>query len=151
MRATGHFADGIGTRNDDTNATPPQCFTKSRKTAYRPTVGGPGLRAETARGEAYDAPTDAVLFRLLDELGPGNQYLIVDRTDATDRQHYMQVYREDDGTFAIEYRDGAPERHFETLTEDVGQVRDALSGWAAGATGWRDTLPWRHWPGTGAT
>ncbi len=54
-------------------------------------VGGPGLRAETASGESYDAPSDALLFRLIDEVGPGNQHLIVDRIDAPDRQHYMQV------------------------------------------------------------
>lgn len=113
-------------------------------------MGGPGLRAETARGESYDGPSDALLFRLLDELGPGNQYLIVDRTDAPDHQHYMQVYREGDGTFAIEYREGAPDRHFETLTGDVREVRDTLSGWASGATGWRKTLRWRRWPGADA-
>lgn len=113
-------------------------------------MGGSGLRAETAGGESYDAPSDALLFRLLDRLGPGNQYLIVDRLDAPDRQHYMQVYREDDGTFAIEYRDGAPDRHFETVTGDLREVRDALAGWASGATGWRKTLNWRPWPGGAA-
>ena len=42
-------------------------------------VGRSGLRAETARGTAYDAPSSVLLLRLLGELGPGNQYLIVDR------------------------------------------------------------------------
>lgn len=109
-------------------------------------MGGPGLRAETACGQSYDAPSDALLFRLLDELGPGNQYLIVDRLDVPGGGHYMQVYREADGTFAVEYREGAAQRQFEAVTTDLVRVRDALSAWAAGAAGWREAFDWRHRP-----
>src|SRR4051812_35629854 len=107
---------------------------------------GSELRAETARGASYDAPSDALLLRLLDELGPGNQYLIVDRLDAVNQEHYMQVYREDDGTFAIEYRDGAADRHFATIAADIHEAYDALTGWAADAPGWRDAFDWHPWP-----
>lgn len=107
---------------------------------------GDQLRAETASGTSYDAPSDTLLFRLLDELGPGNQYLIVDRLDAPNDEHYMQVYREGDGTFAVEYRDGAADRHFETTVADLRQVRAALTGWASGAPGWREAFDWHRWP-----
>lgn len=104
------------------------------------------LRAETAGGRSYDAPTGALLFRLLGELGPGNQFLIVDRLDASNDQHYMQVYREIDGTFVVEYREGAADHHFETVAADLRDVHAALTGWAAGTPGWRKSFRWRQWP-----
>ncbi|MCO6007433.1 hypothetical protein NE236_20860 [Actinoallomurus purpureus] len=108
-------------------------------------MGGSELRAETARGAAYDAPSGTLLLRLLDELGPGNQYLIVDRL----AEHYMQVYREIDGTFALEYREGAADRHFEAVAVDLWQVHEVLTAWAADAPGWREAFDWRHWPPEG--
>lgn len=104
------------------------------------------LRAETAGGRAYDAPSGALLLRLLDELGPGNQYVVIDRLDTADDQHYMQVYRETDGTFVIEYREGAPDHHYETVSEDLREVHSVLTGWADDAPGWRNACDWRRWP-----
>lgn len=112
-------------------------------------VGRSGLRAETAQGTAYDAPSSVLLLQLLGELGPGNQYLIVDRLDAPDTGHYMQVYRETDGTFAVEYREGAADQHFEAVAVDLRQVHEVLTAWAADAPGWRDAFDWRHWPADG--
>ncbi|WP_329249276.1 hypothetical protein OG417_02845 [Actinoallomurus sp. NBC_01490] len=109
-------------------------------------MGQWALRAETASGRSYDAPSEALLFRLLGELGPGNQFLVVDRVDVPGGQHYMQVYREVDATYVIEYREGAPERHFEAVTTDLRTALAVLIGWAAGAHGWRDACEWRQWP-----
>ncbi|MFB9836433.1 hypothetical protein [Actinoallomurus acaciae] len=109
-------------------------------------MGQWALRAETAAGRSYDAPSEALLFRLLGELGPGNQFLVVDRVDAPGGQHYMQVYREVDGTYVVEYREGAPERHFETVATDLRTTLAVLTGWADDATGWRDACEWRQWP-----
>ncbi len=104
------------------------------------------FRAETAGGQSYDAPSAALLLRLLEELGPGNQFLIVDRLDAANDEHYMQVFREPDGTFVIEYRVGAVRHHFEAETEGVREAHTVLTGWAAGTPGWRDACDWRQWP-----
>jgi hypothetical protein len=104
------------------------------------------LRVETAVGQSYDAPTEALLHRLLGELGAGNQFLVLDRLDAPGDEHYMQVFRETDGEFVIEYRDGGPDRHFEAMTADMREVHAVLTGWAAGAPGWRDPCDWRRWP-----
>jgi hypothetical protein len=109
-------------------------------------MGGQALRAETACGRAYDAPSGALLLRLLGELGPGNQFLIVDRLDTANAEHYMQVYREVDGTFTIEYREGAADRHFETVIADLRKTFTILTGWAADTPGWRESCTWRQWP-----
>jgi hypothetical protein len=109
-------------------------------------MGNRALRAETAAGRSYDAPSEELLFRLLGELGPGNQFLIVDRVDAPGGQHYLQVYREVDGTYVVEYRDGTPERHFETVVTDLRTAFAVLTGWVADAPGWRDGREWRQWP-----
>lgn len=119
---------------------------KARKCHSVPGMGGQALRAETAYGRSYDAPTGALLLLLLEELGPGNQYLIVDRLDAPNDEHYMQVYRETDGTFTIEYRAGAADRHFETVVTDLRMTFTVLTGWAAETPGWRDSCDWRQWP-----
>ncbi|MDN3352993.1 hypothetical protein [Actinomadura sp. DC4] len=109
-------------------------------------MGGWPLRAETACGRSYEAPDEALLLRLLGELGPGNQFLVVDRLDAAGGEHYMQVYREVDGTYVVEYRAGAADRHFETVVPDLPATLTVLTGWAAGSPGWRDAHDWRQWP-----
>ena len=109
-------------------------------------MGGPALRAETADGTSYDDPSAALLRRLLGELAPGNQFLVIDRLDAVNDEHYMQVYREGHGIYAVEYREGAADHHFEAMAGDLHEVHDVLTGWAAGAPGWREIFDWRPWP-----
>lgn len=109
-------------------------------------MGKWALRAETAGGRSYDAPDGALLLRLLGELGPGNQFLVVDRLDAPGAEHYMQIYREVDGAYVIEYRAGAANRHYETVVGDVRTAYTMLTGWAADEPGWRDSCDWRQWP-----
>jgi hypothetical protein len=104
------------------------------------------LRAKTAGGRSYDAPSGALLLRLLGELGPGNQFLVVDRLDAANDEHYMQVYRETDGTFVIEYRAGAADHHFEAVATGLREVHAVLTGWAADTPGWRQACDWHRWP-----
>jgi tRNA A37 threonylcarbamoyladenosine modification protein TsaB len=104
------------------------------------------LRAETAAGRSDDAPGEALLLRLLGELGPGNQFLVVDRLDAPNDQHYMQIYRELDGTYTIEYRTGAADQHFETVAADLPRTFTVLTGWASGSPDWREGHDWRQWP-----
>ena len=61
----------------------------------------------------------------------------------------MQVYREGDGTYAVEYREGAEDRHFEAVAADLRQVHQVLTAWAADSSGWREVFEWRHWPPPG--
>jgi hypothetical protein len=109
-------------------------------------MGGWPLRAETASGRSYEAADEALLLRLLGALGPGNQFLVVDRLDTPGAEHYMQVYREVDGSYVIEYRAGGADRHFETVATDLDTAFGVLSGWAADSAGWRDACDWRQWP-----
>ncbi len=109
-------------------------------------MSGRALRAETACGRSYDAPSGALLLRLLSELGPENEFLVVDRLDAPNDEHYMQVYREVDGSYVIEYRVGAADRHFEAVADDLRMTFAVLAGWAADSPGWREMCDWRQWP-----
>ena len=54
--------------------------------------------------------------------------------------------KETDGTFTIEYRAGAPNRHFETVAADLRTTFRVLTGWAADTPGWRGSCNWRQWP-----
>jgi hypothetical protein len=119
---------------------------KTRKCHSVPGMGVWALRAETACGQSYDTPSEALLLRLLGELGPGNQFLVLDRVDVPGGEHYLQIYREIDGTYVIEYREGAADQHFETVAADLDTVFTVLTGWAAGAPGWREGYDWRRRP-----
>lgn len=109
-------------------------------------MGGWALRAETAYGRSYDAPDKALLLRLLGALGPGNQFLVIDRVDAPGPGYYMQIYREVDGTYVVEYREGSAERHFETVVSDLPSAVAVLTGWAAADPAWHEGREWRQWP-----
>jgi hypothetical protein len=46
----------------------------------------------------------------------------------------------------VEYREGAADRHFETVAADLRTAFTVLAGWAAGTPGWRESCGWRQWP-----
>jgi hypothetical protein len=108
----------------------------------------PRLRVTEANGDSWDDPEDDKIFDLVRDLGPDNRFLIVERHDRPSLwQHYMQVYLNDDSTFALEFRDGGPQAHYRA---EVGaDARDLPAAiivqWASDQTGWRDALPWKPW------
>jgi hypothetical protein len=104
--------------------------------------GSPRLRARTQAGVLHDHPSADLLRELLFGLGPGAGFLVVDRLDPPDKDHFAQVRQAADGTWVIEYRDGGPERHYQATTTDSSVVREVLIGWARGLTGWRERLTW---------
>jgi hypothetical protein len=49
-----------------------------------------------------------------------------------------------DGQFAVEYRDGGPERHFRHVTASLGVVKSVFLGFAGSDDGWYDRLTWQR-------
>jgi hypothetical protein len=83
----------------------------------------------------------------LDRLSTRNWFAILDESD----DRYVQVgcgRRADvpDGQFAVEYRDGSPERHFRHETASLDIVKDVFRGFAADSCGWFDRLTWERTP-----
>ncbi|RMI33932.1 hypothetical protein [Nocardia stercoris] len=74
------------------------------------------------------------------ELAAPNPYLIVERGP----QSYIQTFTDGNGSWALEYRDGGPDRHYGLLLQDPAQVADAIWAWTTGDRGDFDTLPWQR-------
>jgi hypothetical protein len=102
----------------------------------------PNLRATNEAGETYDDPSEDLLFELLNELGEGNSFLIVERLDPERRDHFMQTVMGPDRTFVLEYREGPPETHFSTTIDSMRAVHEVMTKWGFDLPGWRDHLIW---------
>jgi hypothetical protein len=101
------------------------------------------LRATNEAGEAYDDPSDDLLFELLDELVPGNSFVIVDRVEPERAGHFMQAVMGPDGSpWVLEYREGPQETHRSTSIDSMRAVHEVMTKWAFDLPGWRDGLGW---------
>jgi hypothetical protein len=106
----------------------------------------PRLRVTEADGDSWDDPSEDQLGALVDALDDKRRFLVVERHDRPSAwQHFIQAYREDDGTFRVEFREGGPEAHFEARGADAAQVRQVVTAWAFDQPGWRERLRWEPW------
>ena len=65
------------------------------------------------------------------------QFIILSRGN----ERYIQAYRNDDGSFLLEYRDGSAEAHFETETQaGIDDVEQAFIRYASNMDDW--SAPW---------
>jgi hypothetical protein len=69
---------------------------------------------------------------------PEEPYFIVTRGD----DDYVQTYRDDDGSYQLEYRDGGPDAHFAFRTQKGGLVADVMWAWATRDPRWRTAVAW---------
>lgn len=70
---------------------------------------------------------------------PDEPFLIVGRD-----QGFIQVFREEDGTYQIEYREGGPDTHFWCRITDSGLIADVMWAWASQDLRWRVDVAWSH-------
>ena len=103
---------------------------------------GNRFRAHDQRGRHYPDPTIDGLFHAIRELGDGNEYLIVERVDAPDGDHYAQTRRRPDGTYIVEYRAGSATQHYRTVVTGPRTAHAIVAGWLLGLPGWRDQAGW---------
>jgi hypothetical protein len=94
-------------------------------------MAAPILKAILASGDVYNDPSEDLLFILLGDLEVGDEeFVIVERTADASGQTYAQVYLNPDGRYQVEYRDRAPERHFQAFTSNKRVAHEVLNGWA---------------------
>ncbi|MEY7972291.1 hypothetical protein AB8O38_09850 [Saccharomonospora xinjiangensis] len=112
----------------------------------------PVLQAMQADGTTWDDPSADQLHDLLADLNLTLRFVVVTRLDLEPvGQHYFQVWLDDDLSYQVEYREGAPERHFQARVPRehevfaVEPVARVLQGWASERAGWREALPWVRW------
>lgn len=102
----------------------------------------PILRATNDAGDTYDDPSEDLLFILLEELDEANTFLIVERVEPGREGHFMQVALGQDGSYALEYREGGPETHYGTSSTSMRLVHEAMSKWAHDVRGWHEIFEW---------
>lgn len=106
------------------------------------------LRLRWSSGSAIN-PTRDHIEAAVRSLRPEDHAVYEDlRGDHQDE--YAQVRLRDDDIYQLEYRDGAPSRHFQTMTNSADEVIAALDGFRLDQQQWRDTFQWTnigHWFG----
>ena len=82
---------------------------------------------------------DSVRYEI-DSLGL-DQFVVLSRDD----DHYVQAYRNPDGTFQLEYRDGSESEHYETVAPpDIDVVEQAFIRYCSDMTDWRSPWEWQE-------
>lgn len=89
--------------------------------------------------KAFATPTDAQLQSELADL-QNDAFLILSRTD----EEYLQTYREEDGSFEVEYRDGSCDRHYraESAGLDLQGLQRVFAAYFNGEPAWKASLSW---------
>ncbi|MFF7984758.1 hypothetical protein ACFZDK_37550 [Streptomyces sp. NPDC007901] len=102
------------------------------------------LIATNVQGHAVKHPSQPAIGTMLANLGQGD-HLILERQDE-DREGdwYIQVLFRDNNTYQLEYRDGVPAEHYQTLTASQDKARQALLDWAAETPDWQDGFTWNN-------
>lgn len=103
----------------------------------------PILRAKTEDDERWDDPSEDLLFELLLDIDKGfGSFLILEQAADPNAQTYAQVARRDDGSYAVEYREGSADRHYGTTVPDMRTAHKLLAGWAFELAGWKQDAQW---------
>ncbi|BCY13942.1 hypothetical protein [Actinoplanes sp. L3-i22] len=101
----------------------------------------PAFTLTSAAGPEVPDPTEKRIEQRIRRLGPDNHFLILERADGWFVQvGYGPAAGAEAGRYALEYREGAPERHYRTETPDLTEAARLLTDFLAGA----DTYKRRH-------
>ena len=102
------------------------------------TLAGPSTSGcETEAGPQLPYVTRAVLSQVLRDIQDGRYHWL---NLARDGEHYAQTFHDDDGSWAVEHREGGPDQHFAARTADATLVDDLLWSWARDDGRWRAML-----------
>ena len=102
------------------------------------------LRLESGDGSRVANPTRQEVRRALEALSDDNWYVCLEREPGWFVQVGIGAYAGDvpAGRFALESREGSPERHVRTLVDSFEVVADAFEGFAAGDDSWKRARSW---------
>jgi hypothetical protein len=123
------------------------CFDPQTSVVHNPPPGSAaasGLRLQFCDGSVVDRPDPAALGTLLQTLSSGNWYACLESRPGW----FVQVGIGPNagnvpaGKFALEYREGAAERHYRTLAANLADVVAAFEGYAYGDPAWKESFSW---------
>lgn len=101
------------------------------------------IRLSTELGLVLDDPGSTEIETVVDQLGPGNAYVLIERFDegpwaAAFAQAAVPSTSAD--PWIVEYRQGADQ--YQALAADPGTVKEFLVKYAHGADDWQGNLAW---------
>ncbi|MFF7470760.1 hypothetical protein [Streptomyces sp. NPDC008092] len=102
------------------------------------------LIATNVRGHAVKRPSKPTMGTMLANLGQGDHLILERRDEDREGDWYIQVLFRDNNTYQLEYRDGVPAEHYQTLTASQEKARQALLGWADDKPNWQDGFMWNN-------
>ncbi|MET7996609.1 hypothetical protein ABZU76_37575 [Amycolatopsis sp. NPDC005232] len=95
---------------------------------------------ETSTGVNVQNPTENNIAAVMESLPRGGHLILDGGVENT----YWQVWYTPNGTYQLEYRDGAPSRHHQTLTISRDKITAAAAGWLAGDESWKLAFAWKN-------
>jgi hypothetical protein len=101
------------------------------------------LRLDSCDGSEAIGPDAGEIERQVRRLSPANWYIVLEREEST----YVQAGLGPDadapeGRYALEYREGSPERHYRALVDNLDDIAAAFTGFASGEDGWKSARGW---------
>jgi hypothetical protein len=73
---------------------------------------------------------------------PRDGHLGLEHSGVDKADEYIQVWLRPDGIYQLEYRDGSPTEHYQTLTVSADKVHTAFNAWRLGDREWRAGFTW---------
>jgi len=92
---------------------------------------------QTEAGPQLPFLTEPILHDVLSHILDGRYHWV---NLARGDEVYVQSYRDEDGSWAVEHREGVPDQHFVARTTDATLVEELLWSWARDDGGWRAML-----------
>ncbi|MGW5368273.1 hypothetical protein ACWER6_16665 [Streptomyces sp. NPDC004009] len=103
------------------------------------------LIATAGQGHVVKRPSKPTVGTMLANLRRGYEHLVLERRDeARAGDRYVQVRFRENNTYQLEYRDGSPAEHYQTVTVSQEKVLRALIGWTLDKPDWREGFMWNN-------
>ncbi|WP_150134420.1 hypothetical protein [Streptomyces hyaluromycini] len=102
------------------------------------------LIATNGRGRVVKCPSKPTMDTMFAELRRGDHMILERQDEERDGDWYVQVLFRDDDTYQLEYRDGVPAEHYQTMTASREKACQALQDWAAGKPDWQEGFVWNN-------
>lgn len=123
------------------------CFNPQGPTVYQPTVGsdsGESYRLELSDGRSIDEPRDTLVEESIRGLSQSSWFFVLERR----KNFYVQAGYGDQagaprGHYVIEYRDGAPDRHWRAVSLNVDEPVLAFLEYRHGDMEWTAAFKWQ--------